>query len=377
MDVAAVFDADEPYSRKKSNISRASYYDGSSFTYGVPKREQLQFFGNSEYQQAFQKSLETLDALNGKRMEIDFSPFLSAAGLLYDGPWVAERTAAIGEFLETNPEAGDPVVRKIICSAEPKSAVDFFNAAYELQTMKRKADVVMDSVDVVVTPTAGTCYTIAEVMADPIALNSHLGYYTNYMNLLDYCGIAVPTAFASTVPFGVTLVGKPFQEDYLLGLAGKLHQKVGLSMGTGSYLPMDYISQKRDDEIMLVVCGAHLKGLPLHHQLVELKARFIKQTTTAACYQMFALESTPPKPGLIRDEENGVAIEVEIYALSAASYGAFVAQIPHPLGIGKLELSDGKWVSGFIAEPLVSRQGKDITEFGGWRAYLKTKKEIL
>jgi len=197
------------------------------------------------------------------------------------------------------------------------------------------------------------------------------------MNLLDYCGLAVPTALISTVPFGVTIVGKAFGDELLVSLAGRLHQYVGLPMGAGTHLPSDYNCQGKDDEIMLVVCGAHLKGLPLHHQLVDLKARFVQKTTTATCYQMFALESTPPKPGLIRDDEHGSAIEVEVYALSAAAFGLFTSQIPHPLGIGKLELSDGEWLSGFIAEPLVSRQGKEITEFGGWKAYLKAKKEIL
>ncbi len=371
-EVAAVFDTDEPYSRKHISAPAGAHLQSSSFTYGVPASGQLEFFGNSEYESAFTKSLELLDSLGGKRVEIDFAPFLSAARLLYEGPWVAERTAAIGNFLEMNPDAGDPVVRSIICPKESRSAVDCFNATYKLQALTRKTDAVMDSVDLVITPTAGTCYTIDELKAEPVVLNSNLGYYTNYMNLLDYCGISVPTAFTSTVPFGVTLVGKAFDDDFLVSLAGKIHEKAGLPMGRGSYLPTVFEAKSSTDEILLAVCGAHLKGFPLHPQLVDLKARFVQTTTTAPSYQMFALKSAPPKPGLIRNPEKGAAIEVEIYSLSAAAFGTFTAQIPHPLGIGKLELSDGSWVPGFIAEPLVSQQGTDITEFGGWRAYLES-----
>jgi allophanate hydrolase len=291
---------------------------------------------------------------------------------LYDGPWVEERTLAVGGFLKANPDAGFPVTRQIICKETSASAMDLFEAMYRLNALKRTTDRIMAGIDVLVTPTCGTCYTIAQETADPIALKTTLGYYTNYMNLLDYCGLAVPAGMGGRLPFGVTLAGPAFSENFLLRLGHRLHRQAGLAMGTGADLPPDQSPAEADVPILLAVCGAHLKGLPLHHQLVDLKARLVSQTRTAACYRMVALETDPPKPGLIRDPDKGESLEVEVYALDARAFGQFVAQIPHPLGIGKIELADGTWVPGFIAEPVVLNQGKEITRFGGWRAYLNS-----
>lgn len=376
IDIAACYDEQEPYSRRKPSSSKNSTVS-NKFSFGVPKKEQLQFFGNSEFKKAFDSSVELLVSLGGKRMEIDFSPFLDAAKLLYHGPWVEERTWAVGGFFSKNPEAGHPITRQIICGGSSQSAIDLFKAQYDLQTLKQKADTIIEGVDFLVTPTAGTCYPIAEELVNPIVLNTNLGYYTNYMNLLDYCSLAVPTALTPTVPFGVTLVAQSFQDDYLLEMGAKLHQRSGLFMGTGSELPppLDNVQKQNDNEILLAVCGAHLKNLPLHHQLVDLDAKFVKKTFTADCYRMFSLKTSPPKPGLIRDCSMGKQQEVEIYTLSATAFGKFTAAIPHPLGIGKLELIDSTWVSGFIAEPVICTDSTEITPFGGWRAYLASSAE--
>lgn len=372
MQVAVKHDPKEPYSRKKENYPITGAMKGG-FTYGVPGKEQLQFFGNLEYEQCFRNTLDLLDSLNGRRVEIDFAPFLAAAQLLYEGPWVEERSAAVGEFLRSHPNAGYPVTREIICAPRPQSAVDLFKAMYSLQALKKKTDAILEELDVLVTPTAGTCYTIEDVLANPISLNTNLGYYTNYMNLLDYCSLAVPAAMTSTVPFGVTLVAPAFHDDLLLTLGAGLHRAGHLSMGTGNERPPEFMSKIKDNTVLLAVCGAHLQGLPLHFQLMDLGAQLVTRTVTAPSYRMYALNSSPPKPGLIRDNKKGAAMEVEVYSLSFSAFGQFTAQIPHPLGIGKIELADGKWVPGFIAEPLVCREGKEITEYKGWRAYLDSK----
>ncbi|WP_028580971.1 allophanate hydrolase [Desulfogranum japonicum] len=374
LSVAAANDEADPFSRKASKGCKPETL-AQKFTYGVPQKRQLEFFGNKEYEQSFYASLELLDKLGGKRVEIDFSSFLDAAKLLYEGPWVEERTVAVGDFIKNHLDESDPVVAEIVAKAKSSSGAELFQAIYTLQAYKSKSDTVFESVDLIVTPTAGTCYTIEEVQADPIRLNSNLGYYTNYMNLLDYCSLAVPTAITSTVPFGITLVGRAFTDEMLLELGEKIHQLTGLPLGAGTEQPVfhqDKQKQTESDVVLVAVCGAHLQGLPLHHQLQALDATFIEKTTTSKSYMMFALETKPPKPGLIRNESKGRKQVVEVYSLSKENFGSFVSFIPHPLGIGKLELADGSWVSGFIAEPVVVEQGGDITSFGGWRNYLSS-----
>lgn len=365
--LTARHDPQDPFSRDLPLSSSGS--SESCFVFAVPEVEQLEFFGNHEYAQAFRQTVAILESLGGKAVRIDFAPFAAAARLLYEGPWVAERTAAVGGFLKANPEVGYPLTRRIILDGPEFSAIDCFQAQYQLQALKSQADALLRQVDFFLLPTAGTCYTIQAVQADPLTLNSNLGLYTNFMNLLDYCGLAVPAALTSTVPFGVTLVGPAGHDARLLALGARLHRATGLAMGTGNSLPPAFVDREQSGQVLLAVCGAHLQGLPLHHQLQERAARLQRLTTTAPRYRMYALDSTPPKPGLIRDENKGAAIDVEVYSLSMEALGSFTALIPHPLGIGKLELADGSWVPGFIAEP-VTATGREITQFGGWRAFL-------
>ncbi|MDD2466550.1 MAG: allophanate hydrolase [Desulfobulbus sp.] len=367
--VAAVHDPKDPYSRR---VGAGCLNGGgeSAFTFAVPEDGQLEFFGNAAYAQSFVDTTTLLESLGGKKQRVNLQPFTEAAKLLYEGPWVAERTAAVGPFLQASPEAGHPVTRQIICNSQDFTAVDLFQAQYKLQALRTQTDAILAQVDCLVLPTAGTCYTRKEVQADPMRLNSNLGIYTNFMNLLDYCGLAVPASTNGPVPFGVTLVAPVFHENILLALGSRLHEAARLPMGTGDQLPPPYAAPIGEDSVLLMVCGAHLQGLPLNRQLVELHAHLVKRTATAATYRMFALETQPPKPGLIRDVHKGAAIEVEVYSIPLKNLGPFTAQIPHPLGIGKVELADGSWVSGFIAEPVVMEQGREITSFGGWRAYL-------
>jgi allophanate hydrolase len=370
--VAAQPDAGDPYSRQRVKGGKNGA-GKKSFTFGVPQEVQLQLFGNGTYARCFQEAIDQLESIGGSKQVIDLQPFLEAAKLLYEGPWVAERTAAVGGFLADHPEAGYPVTRKIISESPSYSAVDCFQAQYRLQAFKAATDATLGQLDCLVLPTAGTCYTIKEVEENPIALNANLGTYTNFMNLLDYCGIAVPTALPGPVPFGVTLVAEAMSEARLLALAARLHAASKVPMGIGQTWPPPYTAPEATDRTLLMVCGAHLQGLPLHFQLEELDAYLVECTTTAPSYRMFALETQPPKPGLVRDAGQGAAIEVEVYSIPLENLGPFVAQIPHPLGIGKVELDNGTWVTGFIAEPVVMEEGREITELGGWRKYLASK----
>ncbi len=366
-EVANHFDPADCYARELEQAPVIS----SGWTFGVPKKEQLKFFGSAEYQAAFYESIDMLEKAGGTPVEIDFQPFLDAANLLYSGAWVNERHAAVGAFIEANPQAVLETTRTIIMSGLNIPAPDVFKGFYKLQAFKRIADEVMGSVDLIVTPTAGTPYKIEAVNADPIQLNTNLGYYTNYMNLLDYSAIAVPTVLTPTVPFGVTLVSFAGHDLKLLQLADRLHQVSGLAVGKTDQRPMPLqLPAQKKRTIDVAVCGAHLNGYPLHHQLEELGASFVESTETAPEYRMYAFETGGiAKPGLIRDEEKGGRIYVEIYRLTYTNFGKFVSAIPAPLGIGKVKLKGGAEVCGFIAEPVVAAMGTEITELGDWRKY--------
>ncbi len=364
-DVASVFDPEDCFARKLAEISTLP----TAYKFGVPKADQLKFFGDSEYETAFYESVALLENLGAEKVEIDFQPFIDAANLLYYGPWVNERFAAVGEFIEKNPSSVLETTRKIITSGLEITAPEVFKAMYKLNEFKRATDQILADIDFMVTPTAGSRYKRSEIADEPILLNTNLGYYTNYMNLLDYASIAVPTKMTSNLPFGVTLVSFAGHDKKLLQVAGKLHAESGLKVAKTEFAPVA-CSAAESDFIDVAVCGAHLKGFPLNRQLTDLKATFVCATKTAPEYRMFAFESDGiKKPGLIHDVENGASIYLEIYRLTPESFGEFVNQIPAPLGIGKVVLESGDSVSGFIAEPIVSKIGKEITELGDWRKF--------
>ncbi|WP_455203647.1 allophanate hydrolase [Kaarinaea lacus] len=378
LEQAAVYDQNDDYAKAISFENNQRHYGlpEDDFVFAVPAQEQLEFFGNDSAKHLFNESVAKLEAQGGRKKEIDFSPFIEAAKLLYEGPWVAERYVAVEDIITQNPDALLPVIKTIIGGAVSKTASDAFKAEYQMQHYRKVATRIFDNIEFLVIPTAGTIYTIAEVQADPIKLNSNLGYYTNFMNLLDCSGIAVPAGFQhKQLPWGITLVAPAMQDRKLLSIANRWQQSLELPLGaTQLELPsMEKRNVVFDGDIAVVVCGAHMQGLPLNWQLSERGATLIKKTTTAGVYRMYALAGGPPyRPGLIRDSEHGNKIEVEVWSVPRSEFGSFVAGIPAPLGIGKVELIDGQWLPGFICEPYGIDDAEEITYKGGWRYHIET-----
>lgn len=368
LSIAVGFDEQDAYSRQMLT-HRFDFGRAQSFRFGVPRADQLQFFGNQDATVLFQKSCAALEAIGGLKIEIDFSPFLNAARLLYEGPWVAERYVAIHKFFDTKQEAINPVVREIISGAKNFSAADTFDGMYRLEALRKEAAMVWDNIDCLVTPTAGTIYRITEMEADPIKLNANLGYYTNFMNLLDCAAIAVPAGFQGNgLPFGITLAAPAHQDIPLLHLTGRLLNDTKASSAGTEKLGVG--------RIRVAVCGAHLEGLPLNQQLTSRGAHLLTCTTSSVDYKLYALPGGPPfRPGMLRvaKGETGCAIEVEVWEIAACEFGSLVAGIPAPLGIGTITLANGEQVQGFVCEQYAVNNAEDITHFGGWRAYLASK----
>jgi len=369
--VARGYDALDPFSRREAAPARAMPRSFAGAKIGVPRDDQLQFFGNPETPQLFRQALEQL---GGERVTIDFAPLLETARLLYEGPWVAERYLAIREFIEQHPDALHPVTAQIIGGAKKHSAIDAFAAYYRLKELQRRCAPLWDEIEVLVTPTAGTIYRIAEVEADPVRLNSNLGYYTNFMNLLDLAAIAVPAGFQRDgLPFGITLAAPAFTDEALCALGDSAQRAAVKTMGaTGLPLPGETPSANADGHtVRVAVCGAHMSGLPLNHQLLERGARLAQKCRTAPQYRLYALtDFMPPRPGMVRADAGG-AIEVEVWELPAPAFGGFVAAIPAPLGIGTVTLEDGEQVKGFLCEARATQGARDITGLGGWRSFIK------
>lgn len=359
LSVAAAYDPDDPYSRPATPPVIDEAWPPRI---GVPRPDQLEFFGNSGAAELFATAITRWRSLGAKIVEVDFAPFLAAARLLYEGPWVAERYAAIRSFIESRPDSLHPVTRQIIEGAKSLTVTSAFEAIYKLASLRRQTEAVWANVDALLTPTAGTIYTVAEVEADPIRLNSNLGTYTNYLNLLDLCAVAVPAGFLpNKMPWGVTLVAPAFCDDRVLRLGAKFLGEPAPSRA----LPA------AGRTIKLAVCGAHLSGLPLNWQLTQLGATLDRATKTAPIYKLFALPgTTPPKPGLVRVTEGGASIEVEVWNVPIAGYGHFVSSIPSPLGIGTIALEDGSTVQSFLCESVAVQDARDVTSFGGWRTFL-------
>ena len=361
--VAAGFDPLDRYSRREPE-ARLDF--PPRFRFGVPKPSQRQFFGDAESAALFQAAAERLAAAGGTPVEVDIAPLLEAAKLLYTGPWVAERTAAVEGLLKTNPGAIHPVVRAIVQGGVGVSGVETFRGLYALQDFARQAEALWDAVEVLLLPTAPTIYRIDEVKAEPVALNSNLGLYTNFVNLLDMSAVAVPAGWrANHTGFGVTLVAPAWADRALLALAERYEVAAPLPEAP----PLDLGA--RDDTVRLAVVGAHLHGMPLHWQLTSRGARLAASTTTAPAYCLYAMADTvPPKPALIHVGAKGAAIAVEVYEVPTAAFGSFVAEVPAPLAIGSVTLASGEVVKGFVAEPRAIDGAEDITHLGGWRAYI-------
>ena len=373
-------DESDPYSRhlRLGAIGAAP----PSFTVGVPRGDGLMFFGDRRAETAFQDGLKLLQDMGATPVEIDMSPFLQTARLLYEGPWVAERYAAVGDFIAAHPDDTHPVTRAIILGGRDPLATDAFKAFYRLAALKQAAHRILAGLDTLVVPTAPAAYTIAEVGQHPVQLNSNLGTYTNFVNLLDLCGLAVPVSLAADgTPYGMTLLAPCGQDAWLAGIGRALHARSGLPLGAGKTAQPGLAPLPPavgQSEVAIAVVGAHLSGMPLNHELRALGARLIEATQTAPDYRLYALEGTrPEKPGLLRVARGqGLPIQIEIWALPTPHYGTFVAGIPAPLSIGSLVLKDGRSVQGFLVEAAAVAKARDISQFGGWRAYIAQQKVV-
>lgn len=374
----AAFDARDGYSSHVVPLGLSN----APLRVSIP--DTLEFFGDDHAAAAFAASLDRIST----RLDLDhttfpFAPMEEVASLLYDGPWVAERRAALGDFFDTQRVSMDPVVAEVIGKADRFSAVDAFNAQYELARLKRETEALFESTDVLIVPTTPTHPTIASVAADPIARNSQLGLYTNFVNLLGLCALAVPAMRrADGLPAGVTLIAPAGADQRLAVLGARIQSLFFDNVAAADAAEISARPLPFDEPtITLAVVGAHLRGEPLNWQLLEAGARFVEATATAPHYQLFALADTsPPKPGLVRSAGTaGSAIAIELWEMPLRTFGAFVAAVPAPLGIGSVKTADGLDVKGFICEPCaVSPESgaRDITQYGGWRAYLASAFQI-
>ncbi|SHG90755.1 allophanate hydrolase [Kaistia soli DSM 19436] len=370
--VASGCDAADPYSRALP----PAVLPQSGFRFGVLAKAEREFFGDAETEALYNAAIGRLAMLGGVAVEIDYAPFRECAALLYGGPWVAERLAAIESFVADHADAMDPTVRTIVEGARGYSAVDAFRGQYQLETLRKRTDVEWARMDVLLLPTAPTTYTVEAMQSDPIRLNSNLGRYTNFVNLLDCSAIAVPAGFRSDgLPAGVTLVGPAFADRALAALGDRLHRLEAYGMGRDRETALPEASAlpaAPSDLIPIVVVGAHLTGMPLNHQLTGAGGVHLKTCRTAGDYRLYALpNTTPPKPGLIREPGlAGDGLIVEVWALPPAAFGAFVNAIPAPLGVGKVTLDDGSEATGFLCEAHAIEGAREITALGGWRAYI-------
>jgi allophanate hydrolase len=373
--LTARLDPRDEYSRTNPLWNDGSAFGKvAAFRFGVPK--QLEFLGCSESPKLFAATVEHLKAIGGEPVEIDFAPFLEAARLLYEGPWVAERYSVAGELIEQQPDAVLPVIKAVLEKAPGTTAVGLFRAQYRLQQLKAICDRIMASVDCILTPAYPRPVTLDELHAEPVKRNSDLGYYTNFMNMLDYAAVAVPAGtMQNALPWGVTLFGRVFTDQYLLSLADALQRRTGTELiGRQSITTPAPANPARNDRARVVVCGAHLDGLPLNWQLKQRGGTLLEATQSSPDYKLYALPGGPPfRPGMVRVDKGGAAIDVEVWEIPSSELGSFLTGIPAPLGLGKVQLADGRWETGFICEPYGLEGAVDISQFGGWRAYIKSR----
>lgn len=363
-EVLAAFDPEDNYSRRAPETPPSLSMEGLRFA--IPLPDQRIFFGDGESETLYAAAIARLRAAGGLPVEVDIAPLLDAAKLLYSGPWVAERTAAVEPLLRATPNAIEPTVRTIVQGGLATTGVETFRGLYALEGYRRAAEGIWDIADVLFLPTTPTIYRLKHLKAEPLALNANLGLYTNFVNLLDLSALAVPAGFrADGTGFGVTLVGPTFADRALLHLAAHYLETFPMA----DTPPLDLTPHKSG--IKLAVVGAHLGGMPLHWQLTSREARLVTATKTAAAYKLYAIaNSTPPKPALVHVGDGGASILVEVYELDVEAFGSFTAEVPAPLAIGTVTLEDGSSVKGFVAEPRALDGATDITDLGGWRAYI-------
>ncbi|MEI7189510.1 allophanate hydrolase [Dickeya dianthicola] len=367
--LAGGYDEGDAYSRHHPRTTPATM--SAQLRLAVP--HPLEFFGDRQAEQAFQQALSHLQAIGATLEPLDFSPFEQLARQLYNGPWVAERTVAVGKLLHEQPEAMDPIVRGIIAKGADYSACEVFEAEYLRAELARQIAARLSEFDALVVPTAPTIHTQEEMKQQPVAYNSQFGFYTNFTNLADLCGLALPAPFRDDgLPAGITLIAPAWHDAALAAFGQRWQSVTALPLGaTGKTMPPVPVQELASPHhVRLAVVGAHLSGMPLNFQLLTRNAVKVEDTVTSADYRLYALANThPPKPGLVNTGQ-GQPIAVELWDIPLARFGEFVAEIPSPLGIGTLTLADGRHVKGFICEPAALAGAEDITAFGGWRAFV-------
>jgi allophanate hydrolase len=370
---AGGFDAADAYSRRNPFTAPVAMSPHPRFA--VP--DSLEFFGDALAEFEFDQALERLNSSGITLVPVDFTPFRELAEQLYYGAWVAERTVAVGEIFEESPEAMDPIVHGIVANGLNYTASDAWRAEYLRAELSRKINLTLEGFDALVVPTSPTIRTQQELVQEPVLYNSQFGIYTNFTNLADLSALALPSSLrADGLPAGITLIAPAWHDDALASFGRQWQRSLNLPLGaTGLTMKSEEFMTSAPVSaacVRVAVVGAHLTGMPLNFQLTSRNAVRVEQTTTAATYKLYALaNTTPPKPGLVR-AEGGSAIIVELWDIPLARFGEFVAEIPAPLGMGSLELADGRRVKGFICEPWALGEATDITAFGGWRSYIQS-----
>jgi allophanate hydrolase len=372
-EIARGFDPNDGYSRAAPPGFAAMGRLPERFAFGVLPESEREFFGNAAGPALYEAAIARLVTLGGMPIEIDYAPFLEVNKLLYTGPWLAERYGSVTDAVGTRPETLHPVLARIITGGESISGGEVFAGLHRLTELHQATVATWCAVDFLLLPTTGTTHRIAEIETNPIEPNYNLGRYTNFCNLLDLSAIAVPVGFRGDgLPFGVTLFAPAFHDPLIAAVGSALHQAAGLPLGaTGHPHPA-----RRDlglgatfPYVRVAVVGAHLSGQPLNRELVALGARLRRAMHTAPEYRLFALPDGK-RPGMVRRPSDGVAIEVEVWDVPSEKLGAFAAGIAAPLGLGKVRLVDGGEVTGFLCEPYATDGTRDISGFGGWRAWL-------
>ncbi|WDU64798.1 allophanate hydrolase [Pseudomonas poae] len=369
--LAEGYDASDAYSRANPNTAPVAV--GAAIKLAIPAT--LEFFGDTANQAVFEQAVEGFKALGAVITPVDFTPFKALADQLYFGPWVAERTVALESMLEQQPEAINPVVRGIVESGRQYTACDAYKAEYLRAELSRRINHSLADFDALLVPTSPTIRTQAEMAEEPVRYNSQFGYYTNFTNLADLSALALPAGLRDDgLPSGITLLAPAWHDRALAHLGKRWQASLDLPLGaTQRRLPAAAAALQAPGTVRVAVVGAHLRGMPLNFQLTGRNAVLVEQTHTGDNYRLYALPGTvPPKPGLAK-ADSGRAIIVELWDMPIARFGEFVAEIPAPLGIGNLVLADGRSVKGFICEPWALADALDITEFGGWRAFIASR----
>ncbi|MCG2634678.1 MAG: allophanate hydrolase [Gammaproteobacteria bacterium] len=376
LEVIAGFDAADPYSCAERVVTEV----GGSGRFGIPRPEQLEFFGDEASAVAFTAAITAFTESGYTPVEIDYQPFREVAQLLYQGPWLAERYLSIEEFLGSRADAElVPVVSEIIQQGATISGTETFRGLHQLQALRQQLGLIWNEIDFVVTPTAPTIHTLAAVADDPIGLNDQLGYYTNHVNLLGLCAIAAPCGFfPAGLPFGITLQAPAGAESGLLKIADQIHRQTTQTLGATPWRLTDTPSLAEPEPdafiatetLTIAVCGGHMQGLPLNSDLTSRGGRLLAVTRSAPSYRLYAFaQMQPPRPGLVRDPDGG-SISLELWTLPLDQVGTFLATVPSPLCIGTIELADGSWSQGFLCESWALTGATEITAHGGWRAWL-------